>query len=448
MGSLTFASSVGSGSCNSGSLKDNIDFANILTNGTLSGNIPAAYTVEMGNGGSSYPNITISGAVTNSGTLSMGWEGTFTDTSTLTNKGTVEVPASSFSSVYDLTNVVNKGKFTVDAPVTLNLPTSGALNNSSTGTLTVATGETLTISSTASPQGTVSQAGVIDNNGTLNVEAPVSVSGGSICGNRLNIGLDGQASQSLTFVGAVAAGPACGTGLASDQLFMANITGTLTGSVPKGYTVLIGDGGSSYAHITSTATSNAGVIEPEDGATMTFTGSSFTNTGNLEFPTNGYTSTEFVFSSNVTNLGKITANAGGTFVLPSGDTLTNAKKMKIAGTGTVLHITGSLDNTKTLQIGAGDALDVSGTYTQSSAGTFKPVLASASSIGTLNVTGTASLAGTVKAKRAAGYNPANGTMWIVLKSAGLAGTSFTTVSGTYTAQYVSGDTNAQLTYIT
>jgi len=446
VGSLTFESSVGSGSCNSGSLKDNIDFANIPTNGTLSGNIPAAYTVEMGNGGSSYPNITLSGAITNSGTLSMGWEGTFTDTSTLTNKGTLEVPASTFSSVFDLTNLVNKGTFAVDAPVTWSLPTSGSIDNSSTGTISVATGQTLAVSSTASPQGSVTQAGIIDNHGTLNVEAPVSISGGSICGNRLNVGLDGGVSQTLTFVGAVAAGPACGTGLASDQVFMANITGTLAGSVPRGYTVVIGDGGSSYAHITSTATSNAGVIEPEDGGTMTFTGSSFTNTGTLEFPTNTYTSTEFVFNSNVTSSGKITANAGGTFVLPSGDTLTTTKKIKIAGTGTVLNITGSLANTKTLQIAAGDALDVTGTYSQSSLGTFKPGLASATSIGVLNVTGTASIAGTVTAKLSSGYHPSNGTTWVVLKSAWLGSTTFTTVSGTYSAQYVSSDSNVQLTF--
>ncbi len=243
--------------------------------------------------------------ITNSGTLEPGWEGTFTDTSTLTNKGTLEVLATSFSSIYNFTDLVNKGKFTVNAPVTMNLPSTGALSNTSTGTITVATGQSLAISSTASPQGTVSQDGIIDNNGTVNVEAPVSISGGSICGNRVNIGLDGQASQGLTFVGAVVAGPACATGLASDQLFMANITGTLNGNVPKGYTVLIGDGGSSFAHIASNVPTNAGVLEPEDGATLTFTGSSFTNTGTLEFPSNPYTSTEFVFGSNVTNSGKI-----------------------------------------------------------------------------------------------------------------------------------------------
>ena len=157
--------------------------------------------------------ITFLGAITNSGTLEPGWEGTFTDTSTLTNKGTLEVPASSFSSIYNFTNLVNKGKFTVDRSLTMNLPSTGVISNTSTGTITVATGQSLAISSTASPQGTVSQDGIIDNNGTVNVEAPVSISGGSICGNRVNVGLDGQASQSLTFVGAVVAGPACATGL-------------------------------------------------------------------------------------------------------------------------------------------------------------------------------------------------------------------------------------------
>ncbi len=446
VGSLTFAATVGSGSCNAGSLKDNIDFANVSSNGTLSGNIPAAYTVEMGNGGSSEPAITFLGAITNSGTLAPGWGGTFTDTSTLTNKGTLETPSSTFASFYNFTNLVNKGKFTVLGNLTMTVPTTGAISNTSTATLTVGTSVFLTISSTASPQGTVSQDGVIVNHGTLNVEAPVSISGGSICGNRLNIGMDGQASQSLTFVGAVAAGPACATGLDSDQLFMANITGTLAGTVPKGYTIVIGDGGSSFAHITSSATANAGVLEPSDGATLTFTGASFTNTGTLEFPSNPFTSTEFVFSSNVTNSGKIVAQSGGTFVLPAGDTLTNAKKIKIGGTATVLHISGSLDNTKVLQIAAGDAVDVTGTYTQSSLGTFKPALASSSSIGVLNVTGTASIAGAVSAKLASGYHPSVGTTWVVLKSGGLGGSTFTTVMGTFSAQYVASDSNVQLTF--
>ncbi len=445
IGTLTFAATVGSGTCTSGSLKDNIDFNNVASNGTLTGNIPAAYTVELGNGGSSEPNVTFVGAITNSGTLEPGWEGTYTDTSTLTNKGTLEVPSSSFASVYDFTDLVNKGKFVVDAPVTMSLPTSGSLDN--TGTLTVASGQSLVVSSTASPQGSVTQDGTIDNSGTLSVEAPVSIAGGSICGNRLNIGVDGGAGQSLSFVGAVAAGPACGTGLASDQIFLANDTGTLNGTVAKGYTVLIGDGGSSFAHYTSSATSNAGVIEAQDGATMTFTGASFTNTGTLEFPANAYTSTEFIFSSNVTNSGKIVANAGGTFVLPAGDTLTNAKKIKIGGTTTTINITGSLDNTKVLQVGAGDAVDVSGTFTQSTAGTFKPGLASASSFGLLNVAGTASVAGTLTEKLQGGYHPSNGATWVVLKSGGLGGTTFTTVSGTgYSANYVASDSNVQLAF--
>ena len=126
--------------------------------------------------------------------------------------------------------------------------------------------------------------------------------------------------------------------------------------------------------------------------------------------------------------------------------LTNAKKIKIGGTGTVLHITGSLDNTKVLQIAAGDAVDVTGTYTQSSLGTFKPALASSSSIGVLNVTGTASIAGTVSAKLASGFHPSVGATWIVLKSAGLGGIDLRHGVGDVHAQYVSSDSNVQLTF--
>ena len=56
-----------------GSGNDNLFIANIT--GTLSGSIPKAYTVAIGDGGAGFANITIPSAMTIKGTLDVGFEG-------------------------------------------------------------------------------------------------------------------------------------------------------------------------------------------------------------------------------------------------------------------------------------------------------------------------------------------------------------------------------------
>ena len=97
-----------------------------------------------------------------------------------------------------------------------------------------------------------------------------------------------------------------------------------------------------------------------------------------------------------------------------------------------------------LAIATGDTFAVSGSYAQASTGSYEPTLASTSSFGLLNVASTASLAGTLAPQDASGFTPPHGSTYLVLKSAGLGGTTFSTVSGSFTAQYLSGD-NAQVT---
>jgi hypothetical protein len=148
----------------------------------------------------------------------------------------------------------NQGAFDINATSTLSLPTSAAtLTNASTGTINVATGDTLSVTSPSGQTGTVTQDGVIDNSGTFAVQDAVVVQGGSICGTAPRVGVDAQSTSiasSLTFASTVSAGPSCGTGVATDNLFIANIVGTLSGSIPKAYTVAIGDGGAGFAHVT------------------------------------------------------------------------------------------------------------------------------------------------------------------------------------------------------
>ena len=117
----------------------------------------------------------------------------------------------------------------------------------------MATGQTLSVTSPSGQTGTVTQDRVIDNAGTIAVQDALTVNGGSICGTAVHVGLDGQSTaitSSLTFGSTVPAGPSCGTGVETDNLFIANITGSLSGNIPTAYTVSIGDGGSSTAKIT------------------------------------------------------------------------------------------------------------------------------------------------------------------------------------------------------
>ena len=199
IGTLNFAGTVSAGpSCGTGVETDNIDIANIPTNGTLSGNIPSAYTVVIGNGGSSCPAITISGALTNYGTLEPSDCTTLTDTSNLTNDGTIEVPNTGLAgATFDLSSFTNNGSFDIDTSSTYTMPTSAStFTNGSGGVVDVLPTETLTVSSPSGNTGTFTQDGTIDlpAANAFTVEDAVVVSGGSICGAPLEIGSERRLS--------------------------------------------------------------------------------------------------------------------------------------------------------------------------------------------------------------------------------------------------------------
>jgi hypothetical protein len=80
----------------------------------------------------------------------------------------------------------------------------------------------------------------------------------------------------------------------------------------------------------------------------------------------------------------------------SGGTLTNSGNVRaIKAVGGQRVISGTVSNKKIVQIDAGATLQVTGAFSQTSAGTFQPAIASAS-LGTLSVGGGATLAGKVK----------------------------------------------------
>ena len=207
---LAFASSVGSGpSCGTGIPTDNVFIANIV--GSLSGNIPSAYTVSIGDGGAASARITIPSAMTVKGTLNLGYEGSLSSTAAITNMGTIDAVSSSFTGeAFNLSSLTNEGALDVNTPSTYELPkSSSTLVNSSSGTISVASGNSLTITSPSGQTGTVTQDGVLDNSGQFIAAAAVTVQGGSICNNPLQVGMDGQAATTdgLAFASSVGVRP-------------------------------------------------------------------------------------------------------------------------------------------------------------------------------------------------------------------------------------------------
>jgi adhesin HecA-like repeat protein len=291
----------------------------------------------------------------------------------------------------------------------------------------------------------VTEDGVIDNSGSFTDVDTLSILGGTVCGTAVHVGTDGGAGETLSFASHVATGTTCATGMPKDKLFVANIPGTVSGNIPAGWTVDVGDGGSSFAHVTlSTATKNAGTLESGFGATVT-DASTLMNSGTLEIPSSGYTST-FVLGG-LTNSKSILIKANGAITLPSGASLTGG----VHGTITIsknktLTLSGNLVSDDKVTIDAGGRLDVTGTYSQVGTGSELVIqMASATSYGELEATGTASLAGIVDPLLAGHFTPPSGTTFEVLTSAGLGGTTFGTVDGGFTAQYISSDSDVQLT---
>src|SRR5581483_1884708 len=207
---------------------ETITVANLTVGAT--GSTP---TLQIGNGGSSFAHITVTGtAATAAGaTISDGWGGTFS-AGTLTNAGTFLVPSTGYSSSYTFGNVTNTGSFMVDGTASVSLSNGDTFDNAA-GTISVAgTSTALALTSPTAGDGTLE----LDSGGTVNIGSGdsftvgdvVALDGGSICGTPLTIGSgDGGTGGTLAFAAAPGTGPACGSGVATDNVFITNTTSTL-----------------------------------------------------------------------------------------------------------------------------------------------------------------------------------------------------------------------------
>ncbi|HTU31878.1 MAG TPA: hypothetical protein VMF07_20980 [Solirubrobacteraceae bacterium] len=424
-GTLAFATTPGTGpACGSGAT-DQVFITN--TASTLSGTIPAAYTVAAGDGGSSFNTTTLSGNVINQGTFEPGYGATINGSGTtneLTNQGTILVPSTGYNTVLD-TTLANTGTVTADGNLYATLSTGQTWTNGTkgtNGTISVAATRILALSSPSAESSTFTQDGTIDNLGTFNVADPIQINGGSLCGNALNLGAgDGQTADSLSlaFATKLAKGAACAKNQAKGHVFIYNVTASINSNIPKGYTVAIGDGGSSYFHVSTPGSlTNAGTLEPGFGGTLTVNGT-LTNSGKLTVPISGYNTG--IVATSVANTGTLTADAS-------------------------LTVTGSLTNSKALALKASTTVtlpevSITGTFTQTAKGTLTDPLGTKGH-GLLNINGTASLAG----KATLTGKPAlkSGTQVEFLESSGDSGT-FSKVTGAFTLTYNTANVTATAT---
>lgn len=437
-GALQFSSTPGTGpACGTGVATDQIFIANVAA--TLSGTIPSAYTVVVGDGGSSYFALTLSGAVINDGRFEPGFGGTVSPASgggSLTNNGTTEVPVSGYLTKLNVP-IANDGQLTFNANTTATIPDGSAWTNASGATITVASNASLPLTS---PSGTPTlvQQGVIDNLGAFNVGGTVNIEGGSICGHALGVGLsDGSpVAATLEFASKVVKGPACASGTASDQLFIYNINAVIASStIPSGYTVTIGDGGSSFAHVSTPGNlTNSGTLAPQFGATLTV-GGDLTNKGTISVVKNGYSTV--IDANNVTNSKMIKIDGELTITPASGDEVTNTSTGSITVATTSVTFNSSLVNDGKLTIDAKDTLSLPvqgstpSTYTQASTGTLLDPITTAA--GVLSVSGSATLAGAVNLASGSDI-PAYHKAYTFITAASTSGT-FSSVTGPYTINY-------------
>jgi hypothetical protein len=125
----------------------------------------------------------------------------------------------------------------------------------------------------------------------------------------------------------------------------------------------------------------------------------------------------------VVNQGTIAADVAGATITINSTSFSNQGTLRATGGGS-LSISNFTLNSGTMTAGVGSVITVNGSFTQGSGGTINVALGgtASSQIGRINVTGAATLAGTLNVTLANGFMPASGNMFQVLTYASPNGT--------------------------
>ena len=310
---------------------------------------------------------------------------------------------------------LNANSGTIDmtaADLTINQSgTSPSFTNTSSGTLTVGAGRTLTLTN-----GSFTQGGTLNGGGALslstvtsNFSNPFTLSALTITAGSATFATNVSTSAlALNLAGTTINGPGTITNPAGKTLSVQNVSFN-TDLINQG--TLITDGSTTVAAAKAFTTAAGSTLRIQaTGATgfSTFTAAPFTNAGTIELTSSvsGYSAT-----LNVSGAGNLTNAAGGTIAVLTGTggpraigaQVNNQGALTVhPGTG-VLQVTGSLTSSGALNMELGGTTPGAG-YSQ------------------IAVTGPATLSGTLNFSLVNAFTPASLTAFNILTSSGLTGT--------------------------
>jgi hypothetical protein len=357
------------------------------------------------------------GAVSTAATPLMIENSTFNSTGTLTNDATLDITGSTINAA-----LVNKGTLTaglLGTPVGSTATLNGAFTNAAGATVTISGPESLIIAQGFTNDGTVTLANpsfastgatLTVSSGTLTNAADGTIattSGGGSGTDSVNATLNNQGTirigQGTTLTGSMTSS---GTLQVQTGDLAVHLTGTSPTFINTGTLIVAGAQG---LDVEGGDVTNAGIVTLGSSATVQVSG--------------GYTQTD-----GLTNL------RGG--ILTVG-TQVDILRGTLEGPGT---INGNLMNAARVEVGAlgtAGTLTVVGNYTQTSAGDLTVQVGgtqAGSGFDQLNVTGQATLAGTLTVNLIHGFVPKTGATFPVLTFASESG-SFATVNGTGSADF-------------
>jgi fibronectin-binding autotransporter adhesin len=444
--------------------------------GTLS--ISTGDTMKIGAsaGGAllNFSGTTLTGGTYNvSGTLQFGASGTsvVTDAAniSLTGAGAKIIDFGGLNVLKDMATITSAGSFTLssDAAFTTagNFTNNGKLAVNATGKFSVTGALSNFSSSTKTLTG-----------GTYTVGGKLNFAGANIVTDAANITMDGtgeivnstNSTNGLTNLAVITAAGSFTLGNKANFTTVGNLTANGKLTVNSGSTLTIAGTLTNFNSSTDTLASGTYTV----GGTMEFTGANIVNnaanltiSGNAAKILNGTTNGLSNFSNNTgafiltgngsfttgsaafTNSGKVTAAKGSTLTVSGGDSYNqSAGTTTVDGTlsGSGINLTGGtilgagrLNGNVTVggsgtapTISAGDSgkaglLAITGNYTQLSSATMNSFVGG-TTVGTqysqLQVSGTASLAGTLTVTLASGFTPTVGSTFTVLTATSVTGT--------------------------
>ena len=395
----------------------------------LSGDVhPGQSLLIQGSSAGSHASLTAATGFTNSGDITFssidaGRNTTLTVTSgTFVNQGTINVEPGTTGARTIVANLVNNGTLNLNANTTFSKSSGVYTNNAS---LNIASGRALTIS--GSSQVFNQNSGDLAVSGDFRFSsATFNFNGGTVTGtpvltsSNLNIATGATAAVSFTLRG----------------------PNTFSGDVHPGQSLLIqGSSAGSHASLTAaTGFTNSGditfsSIDAGRNTTLTVTSGTFVNQGtiNVEPGTTGARTISAELDNGGTvnfrtaaTLGRAGAdhtnsgnfNINGATVTVTGNTLTNTPGGTISGTGT-LNVSGVVF-TNNGQVSPGlspGILDLAGDYTQGAPGSVRIEiggLTAGTGFDQLNITGNATLDGTLSVGLIGGFVPISGDSFRVL----------------------------------